>query len=50
MEINKIYQGNENKELRTDPNNLVLLCEVCHNFVHSKLNKNREFLGGGDVC
>jgi len=36
-----------NRELRADKNNLVLLCKVCHNFIHSKLNENREFLVGG---
>ena len=40
--------GFRNKELRADTTNLILLCEVCHRFVHSKLNKNREFLGGGE--
>jgi hypothetical protein len=33
-----------NKELRADTSNLVLLCEVCHHFVHSKKNTNNEFL------
>lgn len=31
-------------KLRSDTNNLVLLCEVCHNFIHSKKNTNGEFL------
>lgn len=30
--------------LRADKNNLVLLCEVCHYFVHSKGNVYREYL------
>lgn len=34
------------KELRADPNNLALLCEDCHRFVHSKKNINNEFLLG----
>lgn len=34
-----------NKELRADPDNLVLLCGPCHYFVHSGANTNREFLG-----
>ena len=34
----------EVKELRCDVNNLVLLCESCHYFVHSKSNISREFL------
>lgn len=30
--------------LRADPGNLVLLCEPCHHFVHSRANTAREFL------
>lgn len=33
-----------NAELRADPTNLVLLCEPCHRFVHSKENTEREHL------
>ena len=33
-----------NKDLRADTDNLVLLCEACHQFVHSKKNINREHL------
>jgi len=36
--------GFEEKELRCDLSNLVLLCKNCHSFVHSKVNVNREFL------
>ncbi len=32
------------RELRADAGNLVLLCEACHHFVHSKRNVNREYL------
>jgi 5-methylcytosine-specific restriction endonuclease McrA len=32
------------KDLRAEPGNLVLLCEVCHWFVHSRRNLNGEFL------
>lgn len=32
------------KELRCKPSNLVLLCDTCHRFVHSKKNINSEFL------
>jgi len=32
------------RELRTDVNNLVLLCKECHKFVHSKENINKEFI------
>jgi hypothetical protein len=34
----------KNVALRADPSNLVLLCEVCHWFVHSKRNVDREYL------
>lgn len=33
------------RELRTEMNNLVLLCADCHWWVHGKSNVNREFLG-----
>lgn len=32
------------KELRADPDNLVLLCRSCHLFVHSKENRERIFI------
>jgi len=32
------------KELRTDSDNLILLCEPCHWWVHSKENKNHEYI------
>ena len=32
------------RELRADPSNLVLLCEACHQFVHSNKNLTREHL------
>lgn len=34
------------KHLRAKLSNLVLLCKKCHEFVHSKKNKNRDFLKG----
>lgn len=37
----------KSKELRSEVSNLILLCKICHNFIHSKSNKNRDFLGGG---
>ena len=33
-----------NKAHRADVSNLVLLCEVCHRFVHSRRNTSREYL------
>jgi hypothetical protein len=33
--------------LRSDETNLVLLCEVCHHWVHSKKNKNMEYVNKG---
>jgi len=32
------------KDLRAEITNLVLLCEVCHHFVHSRRNVSREYL------
>ena len=32
------------KDLRSDPENLILLCEACHRFVHSKKNTTNEFI------
>ena len=31
-------------EERANPENLILLCEVCHHHVHSRKNVNREYL------
>lgn len=36
--------GFENKELRMEMSNLVLLCEPCHYWVHGKKNKTKKFL------
>jgi len=32
------------KELRSDINNLILLCETCHQWTHSGGNKNNDYL------
>lgn len=32
------------KELRAKVSNLVLVCEVCHDFIHSKKNVNAEYI------
>jgi hypothetical protein len=34
----------ENKALRAEVSNLVLLCRPCHLWVHSRENKNKEYL------
>ena len=37
-------RGFADKNLRADPNNLILVCEVCHHFIHSKENVNDEYI------
>lgn len=32
------------KEIRGDINNLILLCKICHNWVHSKKNINKQYI------
>lgn len=32
------------KEIRAEINNLVLVCEICHHFIHSRGNTKNEFL------
>lgn len=32
------------KELRAEPSNLMLMCDECHIWVHSKKNKNHDFI------
>jgi len=45
MHIHHIKPFN-NKELRANPDNLILLCEVCHRYVHSRKNINGDFIDG----
>jgi 5-methylcytosine-specific restriction endonuclease McrA len=35
------------EELRAEPSNLILLCEACHQFVHSRGNTNGDYLSQG---
>lgn len=42
--LHHVYPFADRKHLRTNPDNLVLLCKECHLFVHSKKNVNREFM------
>jgi len=34
-------------ELRVDPENLVLVCRMCHHWIHSKSNVHKEYMKGG---
>jgi mannose-6-phosphate isomerase-like protein (cupin superfamily) len=34
----------KNKELRSDPKNLLLMCEVCHHWIHSKKNVDGKYV------
>jgi endogenous inhibitor of DNA gyrase (YacG/DUF329 family) len=34
----------ENKELRAEASNLILVCEKCHYWIHSRKNKNKLFI------
>jgi hypothetical protein len=34
-----------NKKTRADANNLILLCKICHLWVHSNKNTKKEFIG-----
>jgi len=43
--IHHIVPFADSEELRTDPDNLVLLCPDCHHWVHSLKNKEGRFIG-----
>lgn len=42
--IHHIYGFTRFPLLRADPNNLVLLCETCHRWVHGKLNVTKDWI------
>lgn len=42
--IHHMYSFTTCKHLQTNPDNLILLCENCHRWVHSNENKNGEFI------
>lgn len=42
--IHHLYPFADYERLRTNPDNLVLLCKDCHLFVHSKKNKELKFM------
>lgn len=34
-----------NPDLRAEPSNLILLCDLCHRWVHSRANADKKFIG-----
>lgn len=42
--IHHIVPFSESVELRSDPDNLLLVCRECHLWIHSNSNKNQEFI------
>lgn len=48
LEIHHIVPFSKSVELRCEISNLVLLCNTCHDWVHSNDNVNKEFLG--EIC
>jgi hypothetical protein len=44
FDIHHIVSFADNKELRAEPSNLVLLCRPCHLWVHSNENTDKKFI------
>ena len=42
--LHHLYPFADYERLRTNPDNLVMLCPDCHRFVHSKKNKEKVFM------
>lgn len=42
--VHHIVSFQKSRELRCEPNNLVLLCKKCHRWTHGKSNTERRFL------
>ena len=45
--IHHIYGFTEYSNLRSDDNNLVLLCDTCHRWVHSRKNESGDWIENG---
>lgn len=42
--VHHVVSFADSKELRTDPDNLILLCRPCHLWVHSNANTDNQFI------
>jgi len=52
MHIHHIVSFADSVELRTEPDNLILLCKKCHNWIHSKKNIDKIYtkeVAGNDI-